>query len=123
MTIAQEPSQRQIRVSEKVRRIFSEMLMRGLSIDKRLIDASITVSEVRMSPDLKHAKVYIFPLGGKDPIKLLTALQDNQGYFRSRVARKAELRFAPRIKFLVDDTFLEADKINRLFASLDTDEK
>jgi ribosome-binding factor A len=111
------PSQRQLRVGELVRHALSEMLTRGEIHDDVLAEHVVTVSEVRMSPDLRLATIYIMPLGGKDLEPVLQALDRNRKYIRGEVAHAVNLKFAPEIRFAADDTFDEARRIDEIFRS------
>ena len=111
---ADGPSQRQLRVGELVRRTLSDVLNRAEIHDPELNRMSITVGEVRLSPDLKVATAYVMPLGGEDKERLLAALRRAAPWFRGRVSEKAGLRSAPEIRFDIDRTFDEADKIGAL---------
>ena len=109
-----EPSQRQLRVGELVRHAVSEMLIRGDVHDPVIEAHMITVPEVRMSPDLRLATVYVMPLGGRDQDEVLAALERNRRYLRGEVAHRVNLKFAPDIRFLIDDRFDEAERIEKL---------
>jgi ribosome-binding factor A len=111
------PSQRQLRVGELIRHALAEMLARGEVHDDVLASHAVTVSEVRMSSDLRLATIYIMPLGGKDLGPVLAALDRNRKYIRGEVAHAVKLKFAPEIRFLADETFDEAERIDRLLAS------
>jgi len=111
------PSQRQLRVGELVRHKLSELLVRGEIHDDTIASHVITVTEVRMSPDLKIATAYIMPLGGADLKPVLTALDKNRKFIRSEVAHAVNLKFAPDIRFREDETFDEAMRIERLLHS------
>jgi ribosome-binding factor A len=111
------PTQRQLRVGELIRHALSEMLSRGEVHDELLASHVVTVSEVRMSPDLRLATIYIMPLGGKDLGPVLQSLDRNRKFIRGEVARSVNLKFAPEIRFLADETFDEVERINRLLAS------
>jgi ribosome-binding factor A len=111
------PSQRQLRVAELVRHALSEMLTRGEIHDEVLSAHVVTVPEVRMSPDLRLATIYVMPLGGKDVGAVLAALERHKRYIRGEVAEAVNLKFAPDVRFLADETFDEADRIERLLAS------
>jgi len=112
-----DPSQRSLRVGEALRHALSEILMRGDVRDPELREASITVSEVRVSPDLRTGTVYIMPLGGIDAADTLAALRRAAPYLRSRVAKAVRLRFAPTLKFEVDTSFEHAAHIEALLHS------
>jgi len=107
-------SQRQLRVGEEIRHLLADLLERGNMGDPELRDASITVTSVDVSPDLRNATAFVMPLGGKDSERLLTALRRAAPWFRARVSEKAGLRSAPEIRFRLDTTFDEADKIGAL---------
>ena len=108
------PSQRQLRVGEEIRHLLAELLERGNMRDPDLRDATITVTSVDISPDLRNATAYVMPLGGGDKERLLAALKRAAPWFRGRVSEKAGLRSAPEIRFAIDRTFDEADKIGAL---------
>ena len=108
------PSQRQLRVGEEVRHLLAELLERGDMRDPELRGASITVTAVDVSPDLRNATAFVMPLGGQDEERLLAAMKRAAPWFRGRVGEKAGLRSAPDIRFQLDRTFDEADKINEL---------
>src|SRR3954452_12872640 len=107
-------SQRQLRVGEQVRHAIAEILAQGSVHDEDLEGHIITVSEVRMSPDLKLATVYVMPLGGKDTEIVLAALARNKKFLRGEVAHRVNLKFAPDLRFRVDDRFDEAERIEKL---------
>jgi ribosome-binding factor A len=107
-------SQRQLRVGEEIRHLLAELLERGGMRDPELRDARITVTSVDVSPDLRNATAFIMPLGGQDKDRLLAAMKRAAPWFRARVGEKAGLRSAPEIRFQLDTTFDEADKIGAL---------
>lgn len=113
---AKGPSQRQLRVGELIRRTLSQMLQRGEVHDADLTGMSITVSEVRVSPDLRIATAFVLPLGGEGKRGLIAALARNKGEIRSRVGRVAGLRHTPDIRFLIDDSFDRMDATAALLA-------
>src|SRR3954469_24563411 len=108
------PSQRQLRVGEELRHLLAELLERGEMRDPELRGASITVTAVDVSPDLRNATAFVMPLGGQDEPRLLAAMRRAAPWFRARVGEKAQLRHAPEIRFEVDRTFDEADRIGQL---------
>jgi ribosome-binding factor A len=110
-------SQRQLRVGELVRHAVAEVLARGEVHDPVIETHLITVPEVRMSPDLRLATVYVMPLGGTDEKDVLAALERNKRYLRGEVAHRVNLKFAPDIRFRIDDRFEEAERIERLLRS------
>lgn len=105
------PSQRQLRVGEELRHALVEILARGQLRDPDLQGVSITVSEVRASPDLKHATAYVMPLGGQNTDVIVKGLKRASGYLRTELARAVQLRVAPQIDFAVDRSFEEASRI------------
>jgi ribosome-binding factor A len=111
------PSQRQLRVGELVRHALSEMLTRGEIHDDVLQAHVVTVPEVRMSPDLRLATIYVMPLGGKDMEPVLAALERHKRYIRGEVAAAVNLKFAPEVRFVADETFEEAARIDQLLAT------
>ena len=111
------PSQRQLRVGELIRHALAEMLARGEIYDDVLAAHVVTIPEVRMSPDLRLASIYVMPLGGKDVKPVLAALERHKKYIRGEIAHEVNLKFAPDIRFMADETFDEAERIERLLAS------
>jgi ribosome-binding factor A len=107
-------SQRQLRVGEAVRHAVADILAHGRVHDTDLEGHIITVPEVRMSPDLKLATIYVMPLGGRETDVVLAALERNKKYLRGEVARRVNLKFAPDLRFRVDDRFDEAERIEKL---------
>ncbi|MGJ4888256.1 30S ribosome-binding factor RbfA [Bradyrhizobium sp. HKCCYLR20261] len=107
-------SQRQLRVAETVRHAVADILSQGHAHDPDLEGHIITVPEVRMSPDLKLATIYIMPLGGRDTDVVLAALERNKKFLRGEVARRVNLKFAPDIRFRADERFDEAERIEKL---------
>jgi ribosome-binding factor A len=111
------PSQRQLRVGELIRHALAELLARGEIHDAVLASHALTIPEVRMSPDLRLATIFVMPLGGKDVEAVLAALESHKRYIRGEVARAVNLKFAPDVRFRADQTFDEALRIDRLLAS------
>jgi len=107
-------SQRQLRVGETVRHAIADILVNGSVHDQDLEGHIITVPEVRMSPDLKLATIYVMPLGGRDTEIVIAALERNKKFLRGEVARRVNLKFAPDVRFRVDDRFDEAERIEKL---------
>ena len=108
------PSQRQLRVGEELRHVLSEIISRGGLSDPALADANFTVTEVRLSPDLRNATVFVIPLGGADLEGKVAALNRAASYFRGQVARMVNLRNNPRLTFAGDHSFDEANKIDSI---------
>jgi ribosome-binding factor A len=109
-------SVRLLKVGEQVRHVLSDLLLRGEVHDEVLTAHSVSVTEVRMSPDLRHANVYVKPLLGSDEAVVIKALRTNTAFFQREVAGRLKLRFAAKIKFLSDESFDEAARIERLLA-------
>ncbi|MEO9685773.1 MAG: 30S ribosome-binding factor RbfA [Tateyamaria sp.] len=108
------PSQRQLRVAELVRRTLSEVLARGDVHDVDLNRLSITVGEVRTSPDLKIATAYVLPLGGDGRDEVLKLLARNKGELRRLVSKKMALKHSPDLRFQLDETFDRMDETRRM---------
>ncbi|WP_193143178.1 MULTISPECIES: 30S ribosome-binding factor RbfA [unclassified Meridianimarinicoccus] len=111
------PSQRQLRVGELIRRTLSDVLARGDVHDPDLNRMSITVGEVRTSPDLKIATAFVLPLGGENAEEALLALRRNTHELRRQVSKGLTLKYAPELRFRLDDTFDRMDDTRRLFSS------
>lgn len=109
-------SVRLLKVGEQVRHVLSELLARQAVHDEVLTARTVSVTEVRMSPDLRHATVFVKPLLGADEDNVLKALRTNTAYFQKEVAGKLKLRFAAKLKFLGDESFDEASRIEALLA-------
>src|ERR1700749_4772094 len=107
-------SPRQLRVGELIRHELADMLSRGEVHDPVIEGHMITVPEVRMSPDLRLATIYVMPLGGKDEQEVVAALERNKKFLRGEIAHRVNLKFAPEIRFRVDERFDEAERIEKL---------
>ena len=122
-------SQRQLRVGELVRHAVAEMLARGDVHDPVIEGHFITVPEVRMTKDLRLATIYIMPLAGRDADEVLAAFERHKKFLRAEIAHRINLKFAPDIRFRIDERFAEAERIDRLLRSpavkrdLDPEEK
>ena len=110
-------SQRQLRVGELVRHAVAEMLTRGDVHDPVIEGHLITVPEVRMTPDLRLATIYIMPLAGRDTDKVIAAFERNKKFIRGEIAHAVNLKFAPDIRFHIDNRFEEAERIDKLLRS------
>jgi ribosome-binding factor A len=108
------PSQRQLRVGELIRHALAEMLSRGDIHDPVIEGHLITVPEVRMSPDLRLATIYVMPLGGKNEQDVVEALERNKKFLRGELAHRVNLKFAPEIRFRADERFDEAERIEKI---------
>lgn len=111
------PSQRQLRVGEVIRRALSEHLARGDVFDPDLAHVSITVGEVRTSPDLRVATVYVLPLGGTDTETVIDALNRNRREIRHILTKSIRLKYSPELRFMPDTSFDQMDATSRLLAS------
>ena len=111
------PSQRALRAGELVRHAVADILSRGEVHDPVIETHLITVPEVRMSPDLRLATIYVMPLGGHDEKQVLAALDRNKRFLRGEIAHRVNMKFAPDIRFRIDERFDEADRIDKLLHS------
>ena len=107
-------SQRQLRVAELIRHEMADMLARGDVHDPVIEHHMITVPEVQVTADLRLATIYVMPLGGRDEKEVLGALERNSRYVRGEIARRVNLKFAPEIRFRIDERFEEAERIEKL---------
>src|SRR5262249_32924034 len=114
-----EPSQRALRAGEVIRHAIADILSRGEVHDPVLEGRMITVPEVRMTADLKLATIYVMPLGGRDEKEVLAALERNKRYLRGEIAHRVNLKFAPDIRFRLDERFGEAERIEKLLRTPD----
>ena len=110
-------SVRLLRVGEQVRHALSEVLMRGDVHDETLASHSVSITEVRMSPDLRHATVFVKPLLGADEAEVLAALKRHVRYLKGEVARRVNTKYAAKLKFLLDESFDEGSHIDALLRS------
>ena len=111
------PSQRQLRVGELVRHALADMLARGEVHDPVIQGHLITVPEVQMTADLRLATIYVMPLGGRDADDVLAAFERQKKFLRAEIAHRINLKFAPEIRFRIDDRFAEAERIDKLLRS------
>ena len=118
MALEKTVSQRQIRYGEIIRSLISECLLREDFYDSNFSPASITVSFVRMSKDLRVANIYFMPLGGEFKIQFLDSLNSNKYIFQKYISSaKLYSKYTPKINFFIDDTFDEAEKISKLLSN------
>ena len=110
-------SQRQLRVGELVRHALADMLMRGDVHDPVIERHMITIPEVRVTADLRLATIYVMPLGGRDAEEVVAAFERHKKFLRAEIAHRINLKFAPDIRFRVDDRFAEAERIEKLLHS------
>ena len=117
------PSQRQLRVGEQLKHSIAETLQRGHFSHAELLDAkTITVTEVRPSADLKQATAYVMNLGGKDMETILPALNEEAHIFQKNIARSSNLKFTPKIRFVRDESFENAGRIEEILKEIQTKE-
>jgi ribosome-binding factor A len=116
---ASEPSVRLLRVGEQVRHILADILQRGDVHDDVLASHVVSVTEVRMSPDLRHATVFVKALLGQDEEAVLKALRTNTAYLQREVAHRTKLKYAAKLKFLSDESFEEGSHIDKILRSPD----
>ncbi len=109
--------QRQLRVGELVRHALADMLARGDVHDAVIEGHLITVPEVRMSPDLRLATIYLMPMGGRDSSEVIAAFERHKKFLRAEIAHRINLKFAPDIRFRIDERFDEAERIEKLLRS------
>jgi ribosome-binding factor A len=109
-----QPTQRALRAGEVIRHAIAEILSRGEVHDPVLQGHVITVPEVRMTADLRLATIYVMPLGGQDTAQVLEALERNKRFLRGELAHRVNLKFAPDIRFRIDERFDEAERIEKL---------
>jgi len=113
-TTTEERSVRLLRVGEQVRHVLSEILQRGDVHDEVLAKHMVSITEVRMSPDLRHATVFVKPLLGKDEEVVIKALRTNTAYLQREVAHRVKMKYAAKLKFLADESFDEGSHIDKL---------
>lgn len=111
------PSQRQLRVGELIRHALADIIQRGEVHDPAFDGKVITVPEVRVSPNLRNATAYVMPLGGDGAQEVLAAFERNTKYLRGEIARRIDLRYAPEIRFSIDTSFEESERIDALLRS------
>jgi ribosome-binding factor A len=111
------PSQRQLRVGEMLRHALSEILSRGEIRDPDLDGVSVTITQVKPSPDMRHALVFCEPLGGRNAAPVVGALNRHRGFLRGLLGRTITLKFTPELRFVEDTSFAEAEKIETLLKS------
>src|SRR5689334_919688 len=112
-----QPSQRQLRAGELLRHALMDILAREEFDDPDLHGKSITITEVRVSPDLKHGTAFAAPLGGTDMAKTVEALNRAAGFLRGKLSREIDMRYTPQLRFIADDSYDEARRIDELLAS------
>jgi ribosome-binding factor A len=113
------PSQRQLRAGELIRHALAEILARGEVHDPVIENHVITVTEVRMTPDLRLATIYVMPLAGRDAGEVVAAFERNKRFLRGELAHRVNMKFAPEIRFRIDERFEEAERIAKLLRTPD----
>jgi ribosome-binding factor A len=111
------PSQRQLRVGEMLRHAISEILSRGEIRDPDLEGISVTVTQVKPSPDMRHAMIFCEPLGGRNAERVIAALNRHRGFIRGQMGHMIRLKFTPDLRFVEDQSFAEAEKIETILKS------
>jgi ribosome-binding factor A len=111
------PSQRQLRVGEMLRHALSEILRENDIRDPDLVGVSVTVTQVKPSPDMRYATVFVEPLGGKNAAVVVNALNRHKGFLRGQMGRIIDLKFTPDLRFVEDTSFAEAERIERILLS------
>ncbi len=111
------PSQRQLRVGELLRHALSDILLQNEIRDPDLEGVSVTVTQVKPSPDMRHATVFVEPLGGKNADTIVNALNRHRGFLRGELGRTIELKFTPELRFVEDTSFAEAERIEKILQS------
>lgn len=113
------PSQRQLRVGEQIKEVIAQALLRGHFHSEALLESStVTVTEVRVTPDLKHATAYVLSLGGHNMDKILPALNDEAFSFQKEINRQTQLKFTPKLQFRKDDLFEKANKLESIINTI-----
>lgn len=115
-----QPSQRQLRVAEQIKHVLADALMRGHFQDPLLMDSAsrVTVTEVRVSPDLKYATAYVISLGGADMEVILPALNDETHSLQKEINRQTQLKFTPKLSFRMDETFDKAMRLESIINNI-----
>ena len=111
------PSQRQLRVGEMLRHALADVLRRGDIRDPDLAGVSVTITQIKPSPDMRHATVFCEPLGGQNAKQVIAALNKHKGYLRGEMGREIAMKFTPELRFVEDESFAEAQKIDDLLRS------
>jgi ribosome-binding factor A len=116
-TAPKGPSQRQLRVGEMIRHAFAEIMMRSEIVDPDFNGHDVTVTEVRTSPDLRNATIYVVPFGRGNPAPMVAALKRHQRFLRGELAKRVDLKYMPQISFEIDDRFEKADRVDEILRS------
>ena len=111
------PSQRQLRVGEALRHAIADILFRNEIQDPDLAGVSVTITQVKPSPDMRYATVYCEPLGGGNAATIITALNRHKGFVRGEMGHKIAMKFTPELRFVEDESFAEAQKIESILKS------
>jgi ribosome-binding factor A len=111
------PSQRQLRVGEMIRHAFAEIMMRSEIVDPEFDGHDITVTEVRASPDLRNATIFVVPFGRGDAATMIAGLKRHQRFLRGELAKRVDLKYMPQLSFEIDDRFDKAERIDEILRS------
>jgi ribosome-binding factor A len=111
------PTQRQLRVGEMLRHALAEVLRRGEIRDPDLAGVSVTITQVKPSPDMRHATVFCEPLGGQNAKQVIAALNKHKGFLRGELGHAITMKFTPDLRFVEDESFAEAQKIETILKS------
>jgi ribosome-binding factor A len=114
---AKGPSQRQLRVGEMIRHALAEIMMRSEIVDPEFDGHDVTVTEVRASPDLRNATIFVVPFSRGNPATLIAALKRHQRFLRGELAKRLDLKYMPQISFAIDDRFEKAERIDEILRS------
>ena len=114
---AKGPSQRQLRVGEMLRHAMADIFRKADIRDPELVGVSVTVTQVRPSPDMRHAMVFVEPLGGENAATIIGALNRNRAFLRGQLGHEITLKFTPELRFVEDTSFAEAARIDRILRS------
>jgi ribosome-binding factor A len=117
------PSQRMLRVGEQIKHVIAETLARGHFHEPALLDAGVTVTEVKVTPDLKHAYAYVLSLGGRNMEEILPALNNEAYTFQKEVSRGTQLKFTPKLQFRKDESFDKATHLEGIIRSIEYSDK
>jgi ribosome-binding factor A len=116
--IGKQPSTRQLRVAEQIKKLLNEVFIQGSFNDRDLKKAIVSINEVKISPDLKNATAYVSVIGERYPHKAIKALNKADHYFKKEMSRKLSLKYTPKIKFIGDDTMDYAEKIEDILSGI-----
>ena len=114
-----DPSQRMLRVGEQIKHVIAEVFLRGDFYEEDLLDTpNVTVTEVRVSPDLKHATAYVISLGGAAMDRIIPALNREAAHFQKEINRQTQLKFTPKLQFRLDETYDKASRLEGIISTI-----